>query len=452
MGREMLDLYNEYFKFPTLTYVLSPGVTAASAGITTMAALLGAVTAVRRAVRIAPAEAMRPEAPARYRRSAVEAIGGLRRSTMAVRMIVRNLERHTWRAVTTIVGIAFASAILQVGFSLIEAMDDLMTTQFNVAERQHTTIAFVEPIAPAVVHAVSRLPGVLRVEPERTVPARIRAGHRARTLAITGLAADPVLRRPIDRDRRVVQPAAEGLVLSAVLGEVLQVAPGDSVTVEVLEGRQPTRQVPVARLVDDFFGVSAYMEIGALRRLLGEGPSWSGAALLIDQNRERELSAALKRLPAVAGVASKLVVLENFRQTMAENMGIMLSFNVLFAGVIAFGVVYNAARVSLSERGRELASLRVLGFTRAEISLILLGELAILTFVALPLGAALGYGLTVWLVSSFESEVYRFPVFVSSSVMAWAALVVVVASLVSGLIVRRRLDRLDLVAVLKLRE
>jgi putative ABC transport system permease protein len=210
--------------------------------------------------------------------------------------------------------------------------------------------------------------------------------------------------------------------------------------------------VRVAALVDDMFGISAYMEIGALHRLLREDETLSGASLVIDPARERDLSAAVKRLPAVAGVLSKRVALENFRKTMAENMGTMLTFNVLFAGIIAFGVVYNAARVSLSERSRELASLRVLGFTRTEISLILLGELAVLTALALPVGGLFGYGLLQLLVYSFESEIYRFPLEVTSRMMATAALTVVIATILSGLLVRRRLDRLDLVGVLKLRE
>ena len=374
------------------------------------------------------------------------------RLSMASRMILRNLERQPVRAMATVVGIAFAAAIMQVGLGLVFAMEELITTEFTVAERQNMTISFALPASAAARHAVARLPGVLQVEPQRMVPVRLRAGHRERTLAITGLPMTPDLRRPIDRDGDVIAPAAEGLVLSAVLARALDVGPGDDVDVEVLEGPQLVRRLPVARLVDDIFGISAYMEIGALHRLLREDATLSGAALLIDARREREFSAAVKDVPAVAGVASKRVVLENFRKTMAENMGVMLTFNLLFAGVIAFGVVYNAARVSLSERSRELASLRVLGFTRAEISLILLGELAVLTLLALPVGALIGHLLTSLLVSAFESEIYRFPLVVSAQVMSGAALTVVAASLVSGLVVRRKLDRLDLVGVLKSRE
>jgi putative ABC transport system permease protein len=260
------------------------------------------------------------------------------------------------------------------------------------------------------------------------------------------------LRRVVDRNGNPVPAPASGLVLSSVLARVLGVHAGDFLTVEVLEGTQPIRRVLVSGEVDDILGVSAYMSLDALHDLMREAQTLSGASLLVDATAEDELAGRFKQMPAVAGVAFKSTVIENFRTTMAQNMGLMISINVLFAGIIAFGVVYNAARVSLSERSRELASLRVLGFTRAEISLILLGELALLTVLALPAGAAIGYGLAVAIVAGFESEVYRFPLLVTWSAVARSALVVVAASLISGLVVRRRLDRLDLVGTLKIRE
>jgi putative ABC transport system permease protein len=452
MGSSMLSLYTEYFKFPELTYQLTGGMVAEALAIAVGAAIAGALTAVRRAVRIAPAEAMRPEPPARFRASVIERPWLKHRLTTASRMVLRNLERQPARAATTVVGIACAGAILQVGFTFIDAMSQLIDTQFSVAERQNMTVSFVEPVSADARHALARLPGVVEVESRRSVPVRLGAGHRVRTLAIIGLPSLPHLMRPIDRDQRVIRPPAEGLIVSAILAKALAVRPGDTVEVELLEGARLERRLPIAGLVDDIFGIWAYMEIDALHRLMREDRTLTGAALVIDTAREADLSARLKVVPAVAGVAAKRVVIQNFRDTMAKNMGLMLTFNVLFAAVIAFGVVYNAARVSLSERSRELASLRVLGFTRAEISLILLGELGILTVLSLPMGAVIGYVLTSWLIGAVESEIYRFPFALSTQVMAWAALTVVAASLISGLVVRRQLDRLDLVGVLKSRE
>jgi putative ABC transport system permease protein len=224
------------------------------------------------------------------------------------------------------------------------------------------------------------------------------------------------------------------------------------IEVEVLEGRRLVRQIPIVAMVDDTVGLQAYMRIDALRAMLHEGGVITGAAVTLDPDAIGRFYAAVKSLPAVAGVSLTAVTLQNFRDTMAENMYLQIFLNVMFAGIIAFGVVYNSARVSLSERERELASLRVLGFTRGEISLILLGELAVLTLLALPVGAVIGYVLGEVIMTAFNNEVYRLSFVTSPATIAWSFLVVIAAAIGSGLLVRRRLDRLDLVGVLKTRE
>jgi putative ABC transport system permease protein len=452
LGQMIIGLYNQFFRFPELLYRLSFDVVLGATALTLAAASLGAFTAVRRAVRIPPAEAMRPEPPARYRRTVLETPLVTRHLGNAGRMVVRNIAQHPFRAAASIVGVGFAAAILMVGFVFIDAMDQLIATQFWVAERQDVTVSFVEPRSADARHALARLPGVIAIEPQRIVAARIRAGHRHRNLALTGMPRNPRLKRIVDRDGQTIDLPLSGLVLSRQLGETLGVKPGDFVTIEVLESHRPVHRIQVAALADDVLGLSAYMDIGELHALMREGDIVSAASLLIDNAEETQLAARLKRLPAVAGTGFKRAVLQNFREVLAANMTLSILLNVVFAGVIAFGVVYNAARVSLSERSRELASLRVLGFTRAEISLILLGEIALLTLAALPIGAALGYGMAAAIVRSLDSEVYRFPLVVSRPSVAWAFLTIIAATLISGLIVRRRLDRLDLVAVLKIRE
>jgi putative ABC transport system permease protein len=243
-----------------------------------------------------------------------------------------------------------------------------------------------------------------------------------------------------------------GVILSTMLAGVLGVTQGDTIRLEVLEGHRPVREVIVTGLVDDIMGLSAYMDMAALHQLMRQGDVATGALLLIDPAEEGRLSAELKRTPAVAGAGFKRAVLQSFRDVMAANMSVSIFINLVFASIIAFGVVYNAARVSLSERSRELASLRVLGFRRGEISWMLMGELGLLTVAALPIGAVFGYSLAAAIVGAIDSEVYRFPLYVSRAAVAWSCLGILAASTVSGLIVRRHLDRLDLVAVLKIRE
>jgi putative ABC transport system permease protein len=452
LGRGMIALYNEFFRFPNLDYQLSVETATAAIGGSLGAAAVGAWAAVRRAVRVPPAEAMRPEAPAGYRVSLFERVRGRSRSSMAARMVARNIERAPVRSLLSVVGIAFAAAILIVGLAFIDVMDRLINEQFELTMRQDATVALVQPRAEGAIHAIAHLPGVMDVEPVRSVAARLRHGSRTRTLAITGMPAAPRLNQIVDRKGRRVRLPASGLVVSRMLGTILDVDAGDSLVVEMLEGRRVIREVSIAGLVDDSVGLQAYMQIDALRRLLREGDVVTGAVLTLDPAATSRFYRQVKLTPVIAGVALREVALQNFRDTMAQNMYLSIFFNVLFAAVIAFGVVYNAARVSLSERARELASLRVLGFTRAEISLILGGELAVLTVCALPLGAALGYAMGWLIMSGFNNEVYRLSFAASRATVAWSFLIVLLAALVSTLSVRRRLDRLDLVAVLKTRE
>jgi putative ABC transport system permease protein len=452
LGRGMITLYNEFFRFPNLDYQLSVLTSAAAVATSLTAAAMGAYAAVRRAVRVPPAEAMRPEAPSGYRVSLYERVRGRSRSSMATRMVARNIERAPARSLLSIVGIAFAVAILIVGLAFVDVMDRLINQQFDLTMRQDATVALAQPRAGGAIHEVAHLAGVMDVEPVRAVGARLRHGTRTRTLAITGLAADARLNQVVDREGHAVRLPPSGLVLSRMLGTVLGVDAGDTVRVEVLEGRRVIRDVPVAELVDDSVGLQAYMRIDALRGMLREGDVITGAFLTLDPAKESRFYRQVKLTPAIAGVALREVALKNFRDTMAQNMYLSIFFNVLFAAVIAFGVVYNAARVSLSERARELASLRVLGFTRAEISLILAGELAVLTVCALPLGALIGYALGWLIMSGFNNEVYRLSFVASRATLAWSFLIVLLAAVLSTLAVRRRLDRLDLVAVLKTRE
>jgi putative ABC transport system permease protein len=452
LGTGIVALYNQFFRFPVLQYRLLPWVVLVAVAISLVAGVLGALGAVRRAVTLPPAEAMRPEAPARYRPSVVERIGLGRWLSQPARMVLRHLQREPVRALTSTVGIALSAAMLVVGMFSLDALDEIMDMQFAVAQRQDLTVTFVEPRSAAALHEATRLPGVLAVERMRIVPARLRFGPRSRQLAISGIVDDAQLARVVDVSRRPVVLPPDGLVLSDKLASILGARPGDQLTVEVLVGDRPVRSLPLVGVVEEYMGTSAYMRAEALDRMLREGASVSGVRLLVDGASLDRLYARLNATPAVAGSTTTGAALKNFRDTFAQNQYIMIVYNVLFAGIIAFGVVYNAARVSLSERGRELATLRVIGFTRGEISQILLGELAVVTAAAVPIGLAVGYGFAALIVTLVNTELYRFPLVVYPRTYAFAAVCVAVSAALSGLIVRRRLDRLDLVAVLKTRE
>jgi putative ABC transport system permease protein len=451
MGGYLLGLYRDFFFFPRFDHSLAPWLAGVSLAIAALTAVLGTLTAIAATVRLAPAEAMRPPAPGRYRPSLLERVPYLRTGP-GLRMILRNLERRPLRAALTIGGTAAAVAIVIMGNFLRDAMEMIIDSSFTLAMRGDIAVWTSDPVDAAAARALARIPGVLQVEPGRTVAVRFIHGQRSETGAIQGFALPPQLRRVIDVDLKQATPGDTGLLMTDRLAQKLGLRAGDTVTVEVREGRRPVREVVVERTVRDMMGLNAYMDRKALNRLLGDGDVASVFSVAVERGATRQVLAATQAMPRVAGAFSKAVMLRNMEEITARNILIMSGLLTTFAAVIAVGVVYNNARIALAERGWELASLRVLGFTRAEVSLLLLGELALGIAIALPLGMAMGWGLTHAVVELLSSDQFYFPVTILPRTYAWAALGVVAAGAASAMVVRRRIDRLDLVASLKTRE
>jgi len=452
LGRALTGLYTGFFQFPILLYRVDSRVLLAAVLVGVAAAVAGAIGAVSRAVRLPPAEAMRPEPPARYAISWAERAGLRALLSPAARSVLRTVQRHPGRAALSVVGIGLGASLLVVANFSLDAIDVMLDLQFNQAQRYDLAVSFVEPTSARALDEVARLPGVLRAEPFRVVPARIRAGPRSRVLAITGVRARAELSRVVDASSRVVDLAPGGLVLSDKLARVLGVGVGTRVMVEVLEGERPVREVPLVGLVSEYTGMNAYMDLESLHRLMREGGTLSGAYLAVDPARRDALYRQLKATPRVSGVLNKRAAMQSFLDTVASMMSQMQAIFVAFAAIIAFGVVYNNARISLGERNRELATLRVIGFTRAEVARVLLGELVVVTGLAAPFGLAGGYGLAAALVWAYDTEMYRLPLVIGGGTYAFAGGTIVAATVLSAAVVRRRLDRLDLVAVLKTRE
>ncbi len=452
LGAGINAMYVEFYRFPVLRYAPGFTVVALAIGVSALAAVAGALGAVRRVLALAPAEAMRPEPPARFRAGVLERSGLGPRLPAAVRMIWRNVARQPGRAGLTILGLALAVSILVVGRYFVDAVQFMAELQFRTVQREDLTVAFHEPLPSRARHDLAALPGVLRVEPFRVVPARLRFAHAHRRVPLFGLDPGGELRRVMGSDRRPVAPPPEGVLLTTKLAEILGVQVGERLRVEVLEGSRPVRQVVVAGRIDELLGLNAYMDRHALHRLLREQGSLSGAFLRVDGEALPLLNAELKRMPAVAGASTRLATLGSFEATLARSFGIFTTVLVVFACVIAAAVVYNAARIALSERGRELASLRVLGFTRREIAVLLLGEQGLLLLAAVPAGFWIGLQLCRTIALHYQWEFFRLPLVLSDRTWAFAIGVVALAAVGSGWLVRRRLDRLDLVAVLKTRE
>ncbi len=451
LGTMFTGLYAEFFRFPSFEHRIAPWLLLVSVSLTLATAVLGTLNAIAATVRLTPAEAMRPPAPGHYRRTLMERLGvtGL---PPALRMILRNMERRPLRTVLSIGGIAAAVAIVIMGNFFRDAIEVIVDTQFTLSMRSDVAIWTTESLDDRARLEVARLAGVTAVESTRFVPVTLVNGHRRERSQIRGYALRPELYRIIDVDGREAVPSGEGLLLTDRLAAKLGVRPGDRLRVEVLEGRARTLDLVVDGTVREMMGLSAYMNRPALNRALGEGDLSNGFTVSVERGAESRTLAATRQLPLVAGAFSKATMLRNMQEISARNVRIMSSVLTVFAAIIAVGVVYNNARIALAERTWELASLRVLGFSRAEVSALLLGELAIGIAIALPLGMLLGVALVNAVSGLLQSDQFFFPVVIRARTHAWAALCVLVAGVASALVVRRRIDRLDMVAALKTRE
>jgi putative ABC transport system permease protein len=451
LGDYFTALYAEFFQFPVLVHRLPGWLVATGVGVTVLATGLGTLDAIWATVRLPPAEAMRPPSPGRYRRTLVERLGVTGLGT-AQRMILRNMERRPWRTALSIGGVAAAVAIVVLGNFFRDAIETITDSAFNVAMRSDVVVWMAEATDDSTRHAIARLPGVTQVESGRDVAVRFVNGHLWERGTIQGQAARPELRRIVDVDGRASLPPQDGLMMTDRLADKLGLRIGDTVTVEVLEGRRATLRLPLAATVREMMGLNAYMERRALNRMLDEGDVSTQYAVSVERGAEDRLLASLKTVPRVVGAFSKATLMRNMQEVSARNIRIMSTVMTLFASVIAVGVVYNNARIALAERTWELASLRVLGMTRGEVSALLLGEQAIGIAVALPVGMALGWALVHAIAGALASDQFFFPVVIRARTYAWAALCVLAAAAATALVVRRRIDRLDMVAALKTRE
>ncbi|WP_334186691.1 ABC transporter permease [Noviherbaspirillum sp.] len=452
LGRGLAGLYARFYHFPSLQFSLSGFVIGTALLIAALAATLGAALAVSRVLKLVPAEAMRPEAPARFKPGPLERLGLRRFIPLSLRMVLRSLERNPAKAMLSILGLALAISLMIAGQYTFDALEEVIRIQFRTAQRDDVTLSFNTPRDFSVVYNLAALPGVLRVEPFRSSPVKMKFGHRSKKTAIIGLVRERQLRVVLDENEKEIDLPAEGVVLSRKLAEVMGARAGDVLTLEFLDGKRPTLSVPVTKLVDEPIGILAYMDITALARLLQEPQTASGAFLAVDPLHRSALYRQLKEVPSVATLNLREATLESFMATVAENMRVNTMVLIAFACAITGGVVYNSARIALSEHAIELASLRILGFSKGEVGAMLLGEQALLILAAIPLGCALGYGLAALLSALLSQEMFRIPLVVSTRTFVISIGVLLAAAMASGFLVWRKVQHLDLIEVLKTRE
>jgi putative ABC transport system permease protein len=451
MGGGMASLYRDFYKFPILLFDPGMGIYLRGAVFAVVAGVLGVLIAVRRTIRLRPAVAMAPPAPTDY--SGMGKLGArIAWMDQGLRLMVRHMVRWPMRSGLTCLGVSMGMAIMITAQGSQDSIDRMVSLQFELISRQDLTVAFVERRSPEVLNELRAEPGVIKVEPFLSVPATLTHGHRSRHQGISGVVPAADLNIMLDRQDRPIAPSPSGLTLSESLADALMAKPGDMIEVVFRDGLRREVTLPVMRTVSTYIGTPAYMGIEDLATVTGEGNRISGAYVMADADQLDALYRRLKDMPGVAAVSTNTSSYHAMKDTMDQSMGTMTFFNSVFASLIAIGVVFSSARISFYERQREIASLRVLGFTIAEVNFVLLGELALLTVLALPLGAFVGYQLSLYMAANLSSELFRVPTIVSNGSFAYAASVILAASVLSAAVIARQVAKLDLVIALKTRE
>lgn len=451
-GRSLIVVYLIYYKFPFLVFQVDPRAFFVGFSVSVLAASAGGVFVLRKVFTLTPAVAMRPPAPADYSRAA--SLGRLLKAVLdqPSRMVARRLIRQPGRSTVAVLGIAAGMALSVAMLGVMSGFDRVVDLNFNVIDRSDVTVSLVEPYSDKTIYELRRMEGVIAVEPFRSVPAVLRNGLHTYRGGINGLVAAPRLNRAVDDNMEPIFIREDGVILAKPLADILRIRPGETLTVEVREGRRPMLEAPVVGIAQTLLGSPAYMEIGALNRALKEPNRVTGAYLRIDSARSDALYRAIKDMPSVAGVSLKSEARTAFKKVLDTGAGAIRYVMAAIAGIITFGIIYNSARIAFAERARDLASLRVIGFTRGEAAFVLLGELAVITLFALPVGSALGYYLAQAVSEGFSTDLYQVPAMVGPESYGAAAIAVLVAAAISGWLVKRDIDRIDMVSVLKTRE
>lgn len=452
LGSGLAHLYARFYHFPSLTFALSGAVITSAALMTVLAAVIGASLAVQRVLRLTPAEAMRADAPGIYEAGWMEKTRLQRWMALPLRMVLRNLAHQRLKTGLTILGLALSGALMVTGQFSFDSLNEIIRLQFRVAQRDDVTITFNEIRNQSVMHQVARLPGVLRAEEFLTQAVVLRFAHRKKRTGLTGLSRQRQLRLILDKNEKSIELPETGLILSRALADTLHAKAGDAIIIEFLTGRREQITEKITLIIDEPIGSFAYMDLTALNKLLQQEPAISGALLTVDPLLLESLYRTLKATPAVSSVSLREATLQSFLDTVAENIRINNRVLISFAFVIVAGVIYNSARIALSEHATELASLRILGFSQREVAQLLLTEQALLTFLSLPLACGIGYVLAALIAHLLSQELFRIPLVVSTRTYFSTLAVMLIAAATSALLIWQRLKQQNLIDVLKTRE
>ena len=449
LQRTMVALYAQFYELPTIRAGFYPQLLGLGVLICLGFACLGTWGGARSALRLEPAESMRPAPPEVGGAVFLEGWGWLwRRLSFGSKMVIRTLLRNPFRCVVTAFGSAMATALMVEAFCLGDSIKFLNDYEFRRTSHQDVTVSLREPRHWQSLSELGKLAGVEVVEGQLNVGCDMTLGPRSRRVSLTGLAPDAQLYTPLDQRGHPVRPLDQGLVLSSRAATVLQARVGDTIRVRPLVGERRESNCVVTQIVDTYLGMGAYCDLSYLSRLIGE----ERAASSVLMRTSSSLGSHMAARPWVVGLNWRLSSYTKMKATLDQSLGTSLGILSTFAALLSFGSVLNLALVSLAERSREVGTFRVLGLTPVEVARIFVMESYVLNGLGILAGLPLGFLLVQMITRSYDTDFFRFPTLIPIHRIVLSVALMLVFITLAQLVVLRMVRSWPWLDALKVRE
>jgi putative ABC transport system permease protein len=413
------------------------------------------------ALKLEPAEAMRPPAPPFSGKSLLERVGffwGM--LTIQGMMAVRNLSRNLGRSFFLFLGITISCAVVAMTWSLNDMVDKLVFYQFEKVETYDAKLTLSLPAErKAVARELEGLPEVTRAEPMLEVPVALSHKWLAEDVLLLGINADSTFYNILDKRSNRIDPAKDGLILSERLALKLDVQQGDSLDIRSpLFRLAKNQQVEVVEIIPQYLGMNAYMELSALEELLRQGKLATSFFVGVRGDTDEAVGQSISTLrdryresDLVAGVDGRE---ERFRQTreLMETFGSAIYLYVFIGVITGFSIIYSSSFIILSERSRELASMMVLGMTPREVFSVITFEQWFISFFAILAGIPLAQMMQWGMAMEMSTDMYTIPGELSLPSLFVAPLITGLSIWLAQRFVLSKIEKLSLIDVLKTRE
>jgi putative ABC transport system permease protein len=455
MASGMTNIYSTFFEFPDLVNRFRWSIHLTGLGVSIGCAVLGCLRGSRAVLKLQPAEAMRPSPPRSGRKILIERIGWMWKMLgSGWRMVLRNLFRARLRTLAGIFGAAMGGGVLVNAFMTQESIVYFLDFQFEKITRSDYDLTFKDDRGREAIDEIAKLPGVDRVEPQLNVACTFANGSHRKKGSITGMLSNATLTIPRDLEGNPVRVPEHGLMMTRIMAEQLHVEVGDRLTFEPIKGDKTPRQATVTTISDSYLGTFVYADVRYLNRLIGEEYAISGVQVLGDGNLDhrRAFYKELKQMPALQSMASRRDMVKILTETLIEHQQIIIDIMLLFSGIVFFGTILNSSLVSLAERQREIATLRVLGYGPWKIGGLLFRESIITTLLGTFLGMPLGYLITVVTAETYASDMFRLPIITTADIWLKTLAYAVVFALLTQLVIQRTIHKMDWLDALKVQE